>query len=294
MNKNILIVMGGGLIVAILVAMLVSMGLGNNAPEQKVREEGQIEILVAARDLKIGTEIGGADLKWQSWPQSAVFSGAIEREEGESLEEAVDGRLGRAVSEDEPIVRSALLDKKKGNFVAAMLKPGERAVAVPVNAESMVGGFVAPGDFVDVIWTYRTQMMDDDPLYERIYKSNADEYASETILQNVRVLAIDQTAEKKDDVVKVGKTVTIAVDQVGAEKVALAQEDGEIMLALRGIGDDVIEKSSERPVVSDMRIIRLDEELREQYITLYREGGPELEKQIRIYNGPNLQTIKTR
>ena len=106
-----------------------------------------------------------------------------------------------------------MLKEDKGNFVAALLEPGKRAVAISVKADSMVGGFITPGDFVDVILTYRVKFDDnDDPVAKMIIDQNIDEHATETILENIKVLAIDQTSKNEEAKIKVAKTVTLEVD----------------------------------------------------------------------------------
>ena len=155
MNKNILIVLVGAVLVSVLVAVLVQMTLGGSEPVVEVQEEARVEVLVAAKDLKLGHVLEKGDLKWAKWPEGSVFGGAVRREGEQDPLDAVSGRLGRAISSDEPVMKSALLATDKGNLVAANLDAGQRAVAIEVGASSMVGGFIGPGDYVDVILTYR-------------------------------------------------------------------------------------------------------------------------------------------
>lgn len=294
MNKNMLIVMGGGLMVAIIVAALVEMSLGPSEPAPVV-SENKVEILVAARDLKVGDELSDTSMKWQSWPEGAMFSGAIMREEEQSVTEALEGRVNRAVVADEPLTSSILLSESGGNFVAAVLRPGKRAVGIEVAAATMAGGFVTPGDFVDVVLTYRIEIepLPDDPTSEEVIDRNISNFATETILENVKVLAIDQTAQRESDEVRVGRTVTLEVDPFGSEKLALASEMGELTLALRGVGDDAVTELDKRPVTTDMRMTRL----RDQVLSEYQDEQGRVKQQsrpIRIYNGAAIETVPTR
>ncbi len=296
MNKNILIVMGGGLMVAILVAMLVKFGMSSGPV--KVVEEGKVEILVAARNLKIGEELSNDNMKWVNWPEGSVFGAAIRRKsDDQEAKDALEGKLSRSIAEDEPLVKSAIVQEDKGNFVAAILKPGYRAVAISVKAESMVGGFITPGDFVDVILTYRVRMDDnDDPVAKMIIERNVDERATETILQNVRILAIDQTSKAEDQKIKVGKTVTLEVTDTGAESLALASEMGPLTLALRGIGDDKIMSDGAR-VATDVRMTNINNQLLEEYKKIRSGGGDATSVpsgSVRIYNGANVSTTSNR
>src|SRR5690606_27211124 len=101
-------------------------------------------------------------------------------------------------------------------FVAASLREGMVGVAVPIRAAQMAGGFVGPGDYVDVILTYSKRLRYQgvtDPAVLNMLALNMNRYATETVLQNVRVLAVDQSARRDDEKpVRVGKTITLEVD----------------------------------------------------------------------------------
>lgn len=295
MNKNVLIVLGGAVAVALVVALLVQVSLGGKK-KAPVVTEAKVEILVASRNLGIGRELKEGDLRWQEWPKSSVFPGAVTREGDQSSAEALEGRLARDVSEGEPVMKSALLGQSKGNFVAASLEPGMRAIAIPVKASSMVGGFIGPGDYVDVVLTYKKTIRteDDDPRIQNMIEMNLEKFATETILQNIKVLAVDQTAQRpeSEEKIKVGKTITLAVGVKDAEKLSLANQLGDITLVLRGVGDDqVVEKVW--PTVSDARLVKMDDEIFTEYEKLKNDAG--LGRNIvRIYNGDQLMVIPTK
>ena len=296
MNKNILIVLGGAIAVAVVVAMLVKVSVGGKEKPVEVVQEAKVEILVADKDLGIGRELKEGDTRWQEWPKSSVFPGAVTRKEGEKPTEALEGRLARNISEGEPVMRNALLGQTKGNLVAASLEPGMRAMAIAVKAESMVGGFIGPGDYVDVVLTYKKTIKseDDDPRVQNMIEMNLDKYATETILQNVKVLAVDQTAQRpeEEDKIKVGKTITLAVNFEDSERLALATQLGDLTLVLRGIGDEaVVEKKW--PTVSDARLITMDDEIYEEYKKMKKDTGinPNI---VRIYKGDQVLVVPTR
>ncbi|MGQ0526923.1 MAG: Flp pilus assembly protein CpaB [Alphaproteobacteria bacterium] len=288
MNKNILIVIGGALAVALLVAVLVSVTLGGK--KDPVIEEAKVDILVAAKDLGIGRELQVGDTRWQEWPQSSVFPGAVVREKQELADAALKGRLGRNVASGEPVLENAILGEAKGNFVAASLEPGQRAVAIEVSAASMVGGFIGPGDYVDVMLTYKMSVRtdDDNPAVQNTIELNLQKTATETILQNVKVLAVDQRAEQPEDgKIKVGKTVTLAVSAQDAERVSLAGQIGEITLSLRGVGDDkLVEKNWE--TISDARLTNIYEEVMQEVQKVQKDSGID-RNIVRIYNGNQVQ-----
>lgn len=298
MNKNILIVFGGALLVAFLVAMAVQLSLGGNkqAPVQ-IQQEARAEILVAAQDLIMGAELKKDDLRWQSWPKSTIFAGAVIREESQSPQEALSGRLRRDVAEGEPILRNALVAESKGNFIAASLERGMRAIAIKVSAESMVGGFLEPGDFVDVIMTYKETIRtetDEDPRIKKLVELNLDKLATETILERVRVLAVDQKAQRPEEgKIKVAKTVTLAVNVRAAEKLALAGQLGELTLSLRGLGDEGITEEK-WPTITDARLTSIGDEIFKEAKKLQNGRGAPARNTLKIYNGSAINSVSVR
>ncbi len=296
MNKNISIVLGGAVMAAVLVAVLVQVTLGGKkGGSSDAPVVSAVEVLVAAKDLKKGSELKEGDMEWKKWPDDALFSGAIIRKDGQEAAKALKGRIDRSFAKGEALVRRALI-KSKGNFVAARLKEGERAVSVKLQAEDMVAGFITPGSYVDVILTYKHRVAVDrneDPDIKNMVALSLDKVATETILENVRVLAIDQRAEQKDDdKVKIGKTVTLAVSIRDAEALALASEMGSLTLALRGVGDDAVNKKGEE-ALTDARLISVDDEIHEKYMEIKRDSGVNLDI-VKIYNGAQVETVPVR
>ncbi|HQX28316.1 MAG TPA: Flp pilus assembly protein CpaB [Alphaproteobacteria bacterium] len=289
MNKNVVIVLGGALVVAIVVALLVQITLGGKKPAV---QEARVEVLVAAKDLGIGRELKDGDVSWQAWPEALLVPGAIVREKDQKPLDAMKGRLARNVGKGELMMSSALLGESKGNYVAASLDPGMRAVAISVKAASMVGGFIGPGDYVDIIMTYKTNIdsIDDDPYVQSMIDRNIMKMATETILQNVKVLAVDQSAKRpEDEKIKVGKTVTLALNATDSEKISLADSIGELTLSLRGVGDNkIIEKNWE--IVSDARLINIDDEVFTEYLKMKKGAGINSDS-VRIYNGSSVMLL---
>ncbi len=304
MNKNIIIVLGGAIMAAVLVAVLVQVTLGG----KKSAPVGDVsQVLVAAKVLKKGHELEEGDLRWQKWAENSLYKGVVIRKDGKNAEEALKGRIERSFAKGEAVTRRDLI-RKKGNLVAARLKKGERAVSVKLKAEDMVAGFITPGSYVDVILTYKNKVSfgnkraGEDVELDNMLALNLSKMASETILENVRVLALDQKSEvKKDDKIKVGKTVTLALDAEGAEKLALASEMGRVTLSMRGVGDDAINKKL--PTISDARLISIDDEIFEKYLELQNRSSKGFvartssssnssnSNEIKIYNGANVAVI---
>ncbi len=306
MNKNILIVLGGAVMAAVLVAVLVQVTLGGKSSDDG---GAKVEVLVAAKTIKKGHELEKGDLTWAKWPEDTVFRGAIVRKKkDQKAHEALKGRLERGFAKGEAVVKRALI-KTKGNTVEARLKEGERAISLKVKAEDIVAGFITPGTYVDVILTYDPKLTftkqrgrNTDNRVQEMMDLNLVRLATETVLQNVRVLALDQKAEvKKDDKVKAGKTVTLAVLARDAEKIALAAEMGQITLAMRGVGDDKL--LTEIPTLTDARLTSIDNEIYDEYLKLRRAGGEGADVRkpvsdgtgshtLTIYNGTQVQKVK--
>ena len=280
MNKNVMIVLAGGFVVAILVAVLVQASLGG----KKTEDTGpRTEVLVAAKDLSIGTELTPGDLKWQAWPGSA-FSGAIVRKKEESADEALTGKLIAKVSSGQPVLSSYIFKEGKGNIVAATLGKGMRAVAIPVKADTMAGGFVTPGDYVDVIMSYEVETDSrDNPSVSSLVSKDA----SETILRNIKVLAVDQESVREDEAAKIARTVTLEVSASDAEKLALATNMGDLTLALRGIGD--VDPPQLNSATTDVQVGKV---LRD--VAVLNGGGAGASGTVRVYNGTVMQEVRTR
>ncbi len=247
MNKNVMIVLAGGMMIALLVAFIVQASLGSKGPSSG---GDRVEILVAAKDLPIGKELASSDMKWRDWPEKTIFKGAIVREEGQQPLDVLSGRLRRDVAKGEPVLRSVVASESKGNPLAATLGTGMRAVAIKVSAASMVGGFLMPGDMVDVVVTHEVKAMGRN---KEIVAQAVSRDASETIIQNIKVMAVDQKARRDDDDAKVGRTITLEVTPEQAETLVLAGAMGEISLALRGAGDTTIRDVS-HGLTTDVKI----------------------------------------
>lgn len=295
MNKNVLIVLAGGFLIAVLVALLVQASLSGAKKEAPVvaSEEPKVQIIVASKDIKIGTDLTEEHLKWQEWPKAAVFPGAIVKEDDKKPNEAVTGKVIRDVRAGEPITLSALVPETAANLLAATLDKGKRAVAINVNASGMVGGFVGPGDYVDILLTYRRAVNyegPENPEIETMIERNLDSLATETILQNIKVLAVDQSAARDEEGgVKVGKTVTLEVDYGSAEVLAVAMQMGTLSLSLRSLGDEsvLVEKP---PVTTDARITKIYDELFSE-VSKMQDNSGQNRKIVRIYRGDVVQDI---
>jgi pilus assembly protein CpaB len=136
---------------------------------------------------------------------------------------------------NEPISNAKLLRSGDGGYMAVVLKPGMRAVAIPVSVNTAAGGFILPGDRVDVLQAHQSDTAN----------GGKPGFAVETLLRNVRVLAIDQaTQQVKGAESMVGVAATLEVEDADAAVLARAKAQGEVILALRPFGDPGSPESS--------------------------------------------------
>jgi pilus assembly protein CpaB len=188
------------------------------------------DVLIAKSDIAMGTAIASQDLEWQAWPAATTGESYITKKDKPNSIEEMAGAITRApFTAGEPI-REAKLIRANGaaGYMAAILPSGMRAVSTEISPETGAGGFILPNDRVDVILSRRTK---DDG-------RSSNSPVSETILTNVRVLAIDQTVEEKNGQrVVVGKTATLELTQRQAELLALSRQLGTLTLALRSLAD---------------------------------------------------------
>jgi pilus assembly protein CpaB len=190
------------------------------------------EVLVAGADLPMGHVLQAADLRWQAWPDAALAAGYLARRTNpKALDETVGASVRSSFLAGEPI-RTQKLVRPESGFMAAILPPGMRAVAIVTDSRgtNSAGGFILPNDRVDVIRTFRDETSS--------RASNSEVQLSQTILTDIRVLAIGQLIQEKNGTnVVTGETATLAVTPAQAETLALAQKVGALSLALRSLAD---------------------------------------------------------
>jgi pilus assembly protein CpaB len=231
MDRKKLLLLVGALVVAIVTAMMArSMFAGASAPKAEAAAVPKgPKVLVAQRVLPTGTIITADAIGFQPWPKELVKDAYFI--DGESDVSKLLGTVVRfPVTAGEPVTQGSLVKPGDRGFLAAALGPGMRAVTVPVSAKTGVGGFIFPGDRVDLVLTQTVKAQEGEGLK-----------ASETILRNLRVLATDQSTTQETvngkTVVRTFKTVTLEVTPKIAEKVAVAQTIGTLSLSLRSIAD---------------------------------------------------------
>jgi pilus assembly protein CpaB len=207
-------------------------GQRTSAPVQIVRPaQDTVDILVAKTDIGVGRAVSVEDLAWQPWPLKAAGPHFIRRTDRPKGLEEFKGAVARApFIAGEPIREQKLIRADGSGFMSAILPAGMRAISTEITAETGAGGFILPNDHVDVILTRKEQSPQG--------QQAGDGVISETILRNVRVLAIDQTLEDKNgQKVVIGKTATLELGPQQAETLALSRQRGTLSLALRSLAD---------------------------------------------------------
>lgn len=224
-------------IAAIAAAFLVR-GIASNSDAEPasiaaptIIEEPTELVLVAAVDLEIGQRISPSQLEWIEWPQKALNKSHLTQSKHPKALEEYAGAISRVrMHKNEPVNPRKLINPGEAGFMAAVLSPGMRAVAVEISVETGAGGFILPNDKVDIILTRELDIIEGDVI-KTVFVSN-------TVFANVRILAIDQTYREVDDErVVVGSTATLELNGQDAELLARADASGDISLALRSIAD---------------------------------------------------------
>jgi len=229
-----LVVLGVAVAAGGMAALLASRGHQPEPPKAPVASVAPIEtvdVLVAKTDLSRGQLIEAADVGWQAWPTAAANASFIRKTARPDAVNQFVGAIVRVpVAAGEPIRDPAVVFAKASGFMAAILPKGMRAVSMEIAPENGAGGFILPEDHVDIVLTRR------DKAAEKA--TGVEKLVSETILRNVRVLAVDQAVEGKNgQKVAVGRTATVELTPQQAETLALSRQLGTLSLALRSLLD---------------------------------------------------------
>jgi pilus assembly protein CpaB len=187
-----------------------------------------VDVLVADRDITPGEPVGTAMVHWQAWPKTSVSSDLITNPSGNASVDAIlAGAVARSpIVKGEPVTFGKVVKSDAAGFMAATLTPGMRAVSISVSLASVAGGFIQPGDRVDLVQT-------------RAGGDASKGTSAAIVLEDVRVLAVDQAtaAKDKDKAVSDAKTVTLELMPEQTKIVAQAQAVGVLSLALRPLGE---------------------------------------------------------
>ncbi len=283
-------------VAAIGLALVVrAMGSSSGEPTAvaaaaAVETRPMAKVLVAARDLQPGQRLTEGDMAWKDWPVDEVNPAFITdgsvpldaaeaeaaRPEGAvaSVTRAAANLAGGGAKADyvgsvvrdpilagEPIVGRKIVRAGDSGYMAAYLEPGMRAMAIRVTVETAAGGFILPGDRVDVVLTRETNLSN-----VGAQEGDRSRFTSATVMRNIKVLAIDQSTRAGEDAqAVVGATATLEVSPADTEALALAKSEGELSLVLRSYADT---GGPSGAVTSGRREVSA--------VRVYRGGAPEV------------------
>jgi pilus assembly protein CpaB len=251
MRPRQIVILVIGLIIAGVAAMLIrSMLQPSTAPvaEAPQQEKPVREVLVARQNLPIGQFIRPDQLVWQQWPEGSPIEFYFSRADAKP-EDLAGAMARRSFSAGEPVTRADIIKAGDSGFLAAVLRPGMRAISIKVDAASSTAGLIAPGDLVDVILTNRVN----DPTNV----TNNTRLVSQTMLASARVLALDQRLSDRpsgdqqqgQQQANVGRpipdTVTLEVTPKDAQRLAIAVRLGDLTLSLKAFARDEKSKMME-------------------------------------------------
>jgi pilus assembly protein CpaB len=219
---------------------------GPSAPTQIAVPVNATEVLVARRDIPLGEVTKDTDFRWQTWPADAVTPSFITQADGEEGMKFVSDAIARSpLLEGEPVTRQKLIKPGQGGVLAAILPSGMRAISTKIKEETSAGRLILPNDRVDVILTRRERN-----------QSGQDEYVSDTLFYNVRVLAIGQDIASKEGAKAAegsANTATLELTPHQAELLARANSTGEISLSLRSVADGDPKNKGPSAAMNDQR-----------------------------------------
>jgi pilus assembly protein CpaB len=238
--------------VAAVGAGLIARNMMTPPPPEVVVEQvpsepriGLTEVLVVGRDVPMGRPLGDA-IVWQQWPSNGVQDYFVTRDGDPEARDRMRNSVARVpLYAGEPLRPGKLIGEGK-SFMAAILPSGKRAIATQISAATSAGGFILPDDRVDVIMTRRSAT------------GTAEGFVTETILKNIRVLAIDQTIQEDEEGrrVRVGETATLELTPQQAEIITVAQQMADrLTLALRPVLDanEIVDNQADYLVSSSGR-----------------------------------------
>lgn len=230
MNTQRMLILGLAAIAAGAAALLARGLLGGGTEKSKAAlpppRPAMSEVLVASSDMQAGAALTPGSVRWEEWPRGAVDPSFITHDGVADINTVVHGAVVREpLVAGEPLTTSKIVHADSAGFMAARVGQGMRAVSIGISTESGAGGFILPNDRVDVIVTAQVS-------------ETPRRFAARTLLDSVRVLAVDQTyREDKDQKVVLAKTATLELTPQQAEQVERAQAMGTLSLALRPLGD---------------------------------------------------------
>ena len=229
---------------------IVVLRIMHTSGVERAREAQKPAILVAAHAIESGSLLRPEDTVWKETDAANIAPGDVMRGRV-AISDYTGAVVRRAFASGEPLAAGAIVKPNERGFLAAVLAPGDRAVTITVGASESASGLVLPGDYVDVILTQNFDSYTTDPARKTV---------GETVLHNVRVIAVDQRLTSApasqqsmgplnmttSNASRVPKTITLEVNEEQAQRLMVAISLGHIDLSLRAL-----QTSATRPALSE-------------------------------------------
>ena len=220
MSRQSLIALGVAIVLGLVAVFVANSWL--TGAQHKAYASGTTKVAVATAPMAFGSDITTDKIRFVDYPNTSIPPGAFTT--AAQLMPAGKKRVAlMPIAVNEPILASKISAQGAGASIAALLPDGMRATSVRINDVSGVAGFIMPNDTVDVLITRNP--------------ANAGAQVTDVLLQNVRIIAIDQRSKNADGTPKLAHTATLEVNPLDAQKLALAQEVGTLSLVLRKPGE---------------------------------------------------------
>ncbi|WP_427452588.1 Flp pilus assembly protein CpaB [Litorimonas sp. WD9-15] len=277
MDTKKIIVLGAMAVLGFVVFTQVKkMGTPVAVPETPVQTEVVVEkvkyvpVLAVASDFSVGQRIGESSLTSIEWPAEALTANLINLEDQPDAQAQFVNSLARVqLAEGETLTRDKVIMAGDSGIMAALLKPGMRAVTTRISVDTAAGGFIQPGDRVDVILRENFQIRRNPTLDAQSTTVGRNSlYVAKTLFENVKILAIDQTFTTSSETGAAipGSTATFELSQSDAELLQESEGYGDIFLTLRGVN------GSNYQARSAARVEREGQDPAPSTLTVYRDG----------------------
>ncbi|GAB2174501.1 Flp pilus assembly protein CpaB [Dongia sp. agr-C8] len=249
---------------AAIAAFLVSQFLASQtpAPTTQAVQTGTQNVLVAARDMMPGTVLTPDDIRWEPWPETLIDERFIvqpaqvenQAPAADPQQEFVDRIARRSIMAGEPMSREMVIKQGDKSVTAANLAPGMRAMTINVSPNQGVAGLILPNDHVDLLMDVSVREI----VGLAGWKDVVLKYGTETIMRDVRVVAINQKLahDPKEGVAEPGNLVTLEVTPDQAERILVAQQVGTVSLTLRSMVPGLNDKDKGQTFTMDVRASR--------------------------------------
>jgi len=241
MKRQTIIALGVAIVLGLIAVLLANTYLSGRERQLAQSPEGMVRIAVASLPLGYGADVTPDKVKFVNYPATSLPPGTF-RSMAELLPQGKRRVALRTIQVNQPLLAADLSGEGQNASIAALLPDGMRAATVRINDVSGVAGFVKPNDTVDVLITRQP-----------IGGGEGTGQVTDVLLQNIRVIAMDQDAAGADGKPVLSRTTTLEVTPVDAQKLALGQQLGTLSLVLRKPGEEQNIPSVETVSLQDLR-----------------------------------------